>query len=395
MLFSKQYRLDKSNLLWEIKNDMDKLKVASTFTKLCRLLILLSLVGCVSNNKNSGMSATLISSNTPSNDIAFSFVFVGCNRVDRGDVHNVGPSTANEYALTRIISEVASLPNKPDVFFFLGDLVVGESTNDAVNQQLTAWNGLFDSITAKHPLTGTEFVAVPGNHEMLAWVQSANGEFPLAGSTDIWMNQLSSYMPTDRTKIVGDAADVNQMTFSFVRGNVAFIVMNTDTYNPPSNGHPNGQESVTPTGWIVAQVQQYRALASIGHIFVLGHKPIYIDNKLAEGHDGLLDGTELWDAFKANNVNSVLSAHKHYYARMHPDGSDGGPHQVIAGNAGSPASGSSPHFYGFTEISVTTNGDVQLNSHGFDIGTPYYTAPNPETATTVRDAAVLNWTGSN
>ena len=52
-----------------------------------------------------------------------------------------------------------------------------------------------------------------------------------------------AWEPADRDFIVGNENKLyNDMTFSFVRKNVAFIVMNTDTYNPPTPEYPHGRE---------------------------------------------------------------------------------------------------------------------------------------------------------
>ena len=63
--------------------------------------------------------------------------------------------------------------------------------------------------------------------------------------------------------------------------------------------------------------------------------------------------------------------------------------QIIAGNGGSPYGGAT--FFGYTIINILSNGEVELQSKGFDIGEPYYQAV-PENKMTVRDSTILTWT---
>lgn len=134
----------------------------------------------------------------------FSFSFVGCNRVNWGDVTDSIPSTANRGVLERIFKELVAEKQQTELFFFLGDLVLAESTLPNLNTQLAAWKKLYDA----NPISksGIEMVAVPGNHEMLYSEKDASGkykEYPLKGATDIWMKYMGEYMPKNRDTIAG------------------------------------------------------------------------------------------------------------------------------------------------------------------------------------------------
>ncbi|MEM7186140.1 MAG: metallophosphoesterase [Bacteroidota bacterium] len=327
--------------------------------------------------------------------VIFSFSFMGCNRVDRGDVQDSVPSTANKYVLERILAEMAQQENKPELFFFLGDLVLAESTTEKLNHQLEAWVSLYDS-TSFHN-SGIELVAVPGNHEMLyaREVFDKNGkngkwkEFPLAGSTDIWLNYMKEHMPKDRDTVASTDTLDNRLTFSFIRHNVGFVVMNTDSYNPPNKKNPYGLEGMIPTDWIIQKIDEYKANPNIDHVFVLGHKPYYVDGKPNTGHHGIPEGPILWPAMESAGVVAMLSAHLHDYQRLQPinDSLGGGTYQVIAGNGGS--SGTAP-FFGYSTISIMSSGAAVLHSVGFCKGDPY-TTPVPENATTTRDSTQLTW----
>ena len=374
--------------------------------KLTYALLIVSIIAFFPNCKYDVKDSAKIEKETEVKDsVLFSFSFVGCNRVNRGDTVTTIPSTANLYALQRIFKEVNALEQQPELFFFLGDLVLGESNNKDLDRQLDAWMKIYeeDSISKSK----IELVAVPGNHEMLYAKQvlkkkkkdkkksklkkkdSTWKEFPLLGSTDTWLNHMKDYMPKDRVTAPSVDTLDNRLTFSFTRHNVGFVVMNTDSYNPPTKKHPYGVEGIVPTQWIINKVNEFQADATIDHIFVLGHKPYYVAGKGETGHDGLPAGPVLWPALQDARVNAMLSAHKHDYQRWQPinDSLGGGTYQVIAGNGGS--EGKAP-FFGYSTISIMKNGKVNLNSVGFCIGDPYTEAVSHH-PTLPRDIVTLTW----
>ncbi len=352
---------------------------------------------CTSNKKNKVNKDTKELVTITKDSLIYSFVFLGCNRVDRHqeyDTTATNASTANLYVMKRIWNEVASLDNKPDLFFFLGDMVLGESTTKKLDSQLKAWVDLYkDTSFSSISSSGIETVAVPGNHEMLYYHDYGvknHDEWPLAGATDLWMNHMGQFMPKDRDVVTGNDSINNQMTFAFTRKNIGFVLMNTDTYNTPTSKNPYGLEGQIPTNWIINKVEEYKNNPSIDHVFVLGHKPYYVfDNGKATpktGHKGLPEGPVLWPKLRDNNVIAMLSAHKHDYQRMQPNGDK--TYQVIAGNAGSPGEAV---FFGYTKIDIMSSGEIQLTSMGFDKGNPYYMAV-PKNPTTIRDQTILTWT---
>lgn len=324
--------------------------------------------------------------------ILFSFSFMGCNRVNRGDTTSSVPSTANKYALQRIFSELTAKEDQPELFFFLGDLVLAESTLPNLDSQLKAWDSLYKSDAFSS--SNIELVAVPGNHEMLYSKEVKPNkwkEFPLKGSTDIWLTHMKSYMPVGRkTAPSSDTLD-NRLTFSFKRHNVGFVVMNSDSYNPdrPSNPYGLGLEGQVPVTWVNDQVKAFKADTEVDHIFVLAHRPYYVDGTIETGHSGLPQGGELWPVFQENKVVALLSAHVHDYQRWQPinDSLGGGTYQIVAGNGGS--EGAAP-FFGYSTISVMSSGKLAFDSVGFCIGNPY-TSAVPDHPTTSRDKITLTW----
>ncbi len=356
------------------------------------LLIIFVVTSCNTRKKDKIIKEEFKEVSKKQDSIVFSFTFLGCNRVDRhqvGDTTATNASTANLSAMKRIWTEISDLKRKPDLFFFLGDMVLAESTTTKLENQLIAWKKLYYN-TSFSPISKSniEMVAIPGNHEMLYWHDynvPHHDEWPLKGATQIWMKHMAEYMPKDRDYIKGNDSINNQMTFAFTRKNIGFVLMNTDTYNSPTKENPYGLEGQIPTQWIINKVGEYKKDPKIDHVFVLGHKPYYVSGKPETGHKGFPEGPVLWPKLVENKVVAMLSAHLHDYQRMQPGNK--GTYQVIAGNSGSPGSAT---FFGYSKIDIMSNGDVKLSSIGYDKGNPYYKAM-PNSPSTVRDETVLTW----
>jgi len=336
--------------------------------------------------------------------IVNSFVFVGCNRLWWKDVEP-NTSSANTNVLKNIFERVAQSPIETDYFFFLGDIVNGEATNEVLESQLKYWNQDYDNgVFSDFKSTGIELIAVPGNHEMLD-----EDETPLAGTTDTWMKYMGKYMPEKRDRIPNSPD--NRATYGFTDGNIAFIVLNTDTYNTIDE---TGIESLIPYNWVQKQVEKYHADPTIDHIFVLGHRPFYTncldygDTLLCPSdnphecvrnttHSGVRwpeNSNPLWQSFEDNNVISMLSAHVHQYQRLQPNQKT---YQLVAGNGGSPLDhDTAPEFFGYTRINIWASGRVEMVSEGYDAPYPYNRPINPstnkDTTWTVRDSLFnMSW----
>jgi hypothetical protein len=360
------------------------------------ILILLTAIiySCNSKKKASDTLMTKQKNSTEKkmDSVVFSFTFLGCNRVDRkqvGDTTATNASTANLSAMKRIWTEIAELKRKPDLFLFLGDMVLAETNTNNLENQLIAWKELYYN-TKFSPISTSniEMVAAPGNHEMLYWHDynvPNHDEWPLKGATQIWMKHMSEYMPKNRNHVQGKDSINNQMTFSFTRKNIGFILMNTDTYNEPTTTNPYGLEGQIPTQWIINKVEEYRKDPKIDHVFVLGHKPYYVSGKPETGHAGFPEGPVLWPKLVENKVIAMLSSHLHDYQRMQP--ANEGTYQIIAGNSGSPGSAT---FFGYTIIDIMSSGEIILTSMGYDKGDPYYKAM-PNSPSTIRDLTNLTW----
>ncbi len=149
-----------------------KLKQLSTF--IITTLFLASCGGSGSEtDSNSGDSTTVNTDLIISDSVLLSFAFVGCNRIDRKDTANwaaTDSSSANLNVLKRVMHEVMELDRQPDLFFFLGDIVLAETNLLRLNNELDHWVKLYNDTAQTGPMSATpsiEVVAVPGNHEML------------------------------------------------------------------------------------------------------------------------------------------------------------------------------------------------------------------------------------
>lgn len=319
--------------------------------------------------------------------VVFSFAFNGCNRVGWEVSSSDNPSMANHVALDSIFSDMQRQNPKPDLFFNLGDIVRAEQYDvQVLDDQLKAWVGL-PAVKNFVANSGIQMIAVPGNHELLKSKKN-QPEYPLAGSTQVWSKYMSGFMPSVRETAPDANGWLNELTYSFTQKNIAFIVMNTDTYNPPVAPATEGEEGQIPLSWITGQLTKYQNDTSIDHIFVLGHRSYYVYGTPTTGHGGLPDGQALWDAMTDAKAVAWLGAHTHDYNRY--QGATGGVTQIIAGNAGSPGSSG---FFGYTQITVYASGKITLDSRGYCVDESTYKAPAAYPMVT-QDYSELKWTGN-
>lgn len=369
-----------------------ELPIKSLFNCFIVLVFGYTLMSCKPKKTNTFLTEEVIVKSEKNDSIAYSFSFFGCNRIEIFDSYNhhaTNGSTANLYALKRIFSELLKEERKPDLLFLLGDIVLGETNTTNLDHQLRDWVALYnDHSFSSISTSNIEVIAVPGNHEML--YAKINlllelHEYPLKGATEIWMKHMSKFMPEDRDQISGTDSIANQLTFSFRRNKIGFILLNTDTFNEPTPQDPHGVEGQIPLDWVVEKLDEYQKDASIEHIFVLGHRPYYIAGKPETGHSGLPSGPILWPKLNKAKVVAMLSAHLHDYQRMQPGNK--GTYQIISGNGGSKGPAT---FFGYSTINILKNGAVELITKGYDLGTKYYdSVPNHQFK--LRDYTSLSW----
>lgn len=319
------------------------------------------------------------------NGVAFSFVVVGCNRVDKADTSTLSnASTANVEELERTFADVAAISPKPKYFFFAGDEVFGFTADSvALANELTAWRAIYEA----SPLasSGIEPVTLPGNHEVQ---NAAKAAYPAAERT--WLRVMAPYLTHagDGPAAGGAdklATDQRRLSYSFDYQDTHFVLLNTD---------PVGADWHVPTNWVQSDIAAARSKGA-KHVFVIGHKPAYPYPTAPT--DGLSEDPAARDAFwnvlANNHVEAMFAAHNHVYYRAQPTGNTW---MVVAGNGGSrldsgldPSIPSTGLYYGYTLVTVTNSGHVIVRSFGRDIPASYVA---PVTApTTLRDSLDATW----
>lgn len=372
------------------KSIVEPLIIKIDYMKNYSFLVLLTLLfayGCADEVKNNNVKNNANNINVATDSVVFSFAFNGCNRVGWEVSSSDNPSMANHVALDSIFSDMQRQNPKPDLFFNLGDIVRAEQPDlQILDDQLSAWVKL-PAVTNFVANSGIKMITVPGNHELLKSGKN-KPEYPLAGSTAVWSKYMSPFTPATRTIAPDSLGWQNQLTYSFTKHNIAFIVMNTDTYNPPVAPATEGEEGQIPLTWIEGQLKQFKKDSTIDHIFVLGHRSYYIYGTPTTDHGGLPDGKALWDAMDAANAVAWLGAHTHDYNRYQDTA--GGVTQIIAGNAGSPGDSA---FFGYSQITVYSSGKIALESRGYCVEETIYKNPASHPMMT-QDVSDLKWTGN-
>ncbi len=328
------------------------------------------------------LSISLVSCQRASDPVEYSFVVIGCNRVDKADVNtSTNPSTANLAQLDRTYQEIATMTPKPDYLFFAGDMIFGyEMDTTKLAAMLAAWRTHWEASPAAK--AGITLVAIPGNHET---EDTGKRSFPAAEVQ--WLKVMAPYIRGNNGPTAHGAdslaTDQSRLTYSFNHKDAHFVVMNTD---------PVGQDSHVPAHWIADDLANARK-AGAKHLFAIGHKPAFAFDG---GSGGLMSPNrgEFWAGMEANHAEAMLSAHNHVYRRFQPHHS--GTWMVIAGNGGSPLEkevAANEHFYGYTVVSVLKSGRVISKSYGRDLPAEGYAAPAPTQTypTTLRDSLEITW----
>ncbi|HSZ71919.1 MAG TPA: T9SS type A sorting domain-containing protein [Cytophagaceae bacterium] len=316
----------------------------------------------------------------------YSFVTVGCNRVDDPDSTANQPSTANVYQLNRLFSEVASLNPLPDYLFFTGDMVIGYKTDTVrLANQLRGWIAVYKA----SPLFGTsvQLVAIPGNHETQ---DKAAGKLSFPAAERTYVREMAAYIrgangPVATGLVAGTdslTTDQSKLTYSFDHKGSHFVILNTD---------PVGRDSRVPTYWIDNDIRTARTNGA-KHIFAFGHKPAY--PSVLTVTDGLVaypyQRNVFWNTMENNQCEAMFSAHNHLWEKQQPH--TGKTWQIIAGNGGSSLQSGTAHpYFGYTLVNVYTYGTVTAVSYGRDLNATNYSYAADGNPTTLRDKADITF----
>ena len=312
--------------------------------------------------------------------VLFSFVTVGCNRLEKEDATSDNPSTANIVQLKRTFQDISELSPLPKYFFFTGDMVIGYTEGDTalLRTQLQAWVDLY--LQSGLPEKGVEMIPTLGNHESLY----KKGRPCDINAEKVWLSVMKPLIknfngPKEGTD--GLTSDQSGLSYSFNYKNTHFLVLNTDG---------SGRESSVPVNWITKDLSANHQNKEIEHAFAFGHKPAYP----APGEDGIDSNREardsFWNAMEDYGCQAFFSAHNHLYyqGQLHA----GKTWQIVAGNGGSKLSktvkADSDKFYGYTLVEVLINGDVHIKSMGRNLSPDGYNKPSTS-ATTERAHVII------
>jgi len=221
----------------------------------------------------------------------------------------------------------AALADGVDLVIFPGDLVLGSSVAETLEDELLAWRDTMEILYA----AGVRVLPVRGNHD--------------DGAFEPWDAVFSGpYAISD----AGPEGEVNK-TFAIEHENALFLGF--DLYFTP---HRVNQ------AWLDEQL----AATSAEHIFAFAHEPAYA----AYHPDCLDDYPDERNAFIHSLIaaggRTYFSGHDHFYARAAVQETDAGPelYQLIVATAGAPP-------YVFDHDYGGDNGDASVTDVSSD--TPY------------------------
>jgi hypothetical protein len=323
-------------------------------------------------------------------EIAYSFVFMGCNRVLKGDKSPDNPSTANLPQLERSFTEIAALRPRPDFVVFTGDLVLGLTADlNEFRNQLDSWIDVYRNSDLGQDAK-IRLIAMPGNHESLIGDKGSQTSNP--GAEAVWLTEMQPFIAGNNGPGAGGPdnlqTDQSQLTYSFNFHHSHFVLLNTD---------PFGAVATVPINWIHQDLMDAASDRHLKHVFVMGHKPAFTP-PFASSEQSLDTNPDLrnlfWDELNSAGVGYYLVAHAHVWdfsTPVSPTSSARHTVQIIAGNAGTKLddgwalSGADPYF-GFTLVQVLKNGKVVVKSYGRDFDPTNYLAPSPpdQFPTTIR-----------
>lgn len=315
----------------------------------------------------------------------YSFITVGCNRVNDADSTANKPSTANVYQLNRLFTEVSNISPLPDYLFFTGDLVIGYKKDTVkLAEQLRGWISLYKA----SPLFGktTKLVVIPGNHETQ---DKAAGKLSFSAAERTFVREMAEFImgsngPTATGLVAGTdslTTDQSKLTYSFDHKGSHFVILNTD---------PVGRDSRVPNNWIDNDMATAKTNGA-KHVFVFGHKPAY--SSVLKPTDGLAiypsQRNIFWNILENNKAEAMFAAHNHLWEKQQPHSDK--TWQIIAGNGGSSLESATPNLYfGYTLVNIYTDGKVIVESYGRDLNATNYSYAADNNPTTLRETVNIS-----
>src|SRR6266478_3846556 len=343
-------------------------------------LAMLALV-FIASAANAASPDDFVAESRDAHKVAYSFVFMGCNRVFKGDKSVNNPSTANLAQLLRSFTEIAALKPRPRFVVFTGDLVLGLTSDlSELTSQLQAWVDVYRNSDLGHN-SKIQLIALPGNHESLVGEKGSQKSNP--GAEAVWLTVMQPFIAGNNGPGIGGPdnlqSDQSQLTYSFDFRDSHFVMLNTD---------PFGAVATVPINWIHQDLAAAAGDAHLKHTFVLAHKQAFTPAN-ADSEQALDSNPDLrnqfWDELNNAGVGYYLVAHAHLWRASQPVSPISMLQhtvQIIAGNGGSKpdplwVKAGENFYYGFTVVQVLKNGEVVMKSYGRDFDKSNYLAPSP------------------
>jgi hypothetical protein len=337
------------------------------------LPLVISLVACTGHSTKGPKDADR-GSNDP---VVSSFVFFGGCRLavaDLDPVHN--PSSANLPELQQTLADLAALPDPPQFWFFVGDLINGFGPSTTLTAQLDGWAQVYSASAAS---TKLELVPIVGNHEVLSKHTAFGMDIELSNpvANAAWLAWVKAKRfatragngPTNAPPNI-DALqdDESSLTYSFDNGGSHYVVLNTDSWTTT----PDPSTGSTQIGWIAlhwleTDLAAAEANPAIKGIYLFGHKPLVSPSGSTDSAHAInpaLAPTMAQLIDKTPKVRGYFTSHVHEWWPSQLPGR--GTYQIIAGNGGSPMEPAwtepSPYF-GFTLVRTYASGKVGVISY--------------------------------
>ncbi|MDX8400316.1 MAG: hypothetical protein R8K20_08730 [Gallionellaceae bacterium] len=184
------------------------------------------------------------SNKAAASSVYYSFVFFGCNRLDKeGAKATESESTANVAQLRQSFQDIANLSTMPRYVFLGGDIVKAKKPGTKVlSKQLNAWVELVND-PQQNPLLNTKvrLVALTGNHELLINQEDGDNckyaQCPNPPAYTFWQKFMGK---KSNNFIVGKNGpkkggkdglldNESKLSYSFRNKDMKFIILNTDT----------------------------------------------------------------------------------------------------------------------------------------------------------------------
>ncbi|MFA5879669.1 MAG: metallophosphoesterase [Candidatus Margulisiibacteriota bacterium] len=341
------------------------------FSVLILLCVLLFVTGC-GNSSSSGDS------------IKFRFAITGDVQVKES--LSGYPSATNVPQLRQTMIDINNANNpKPQFVMIDGDIVMNlvDDNGAALKAELNAWQTVYSGL----PITNkVQLLPVLGNHETNFKNSTLDVEAPNPGAITEWLswfsqngyNFVSGNGPTVTTPNLDCLVrDESNLTYSFNKENIHFVIINTDTLNTntaPTTGYV--LSGWIPINWIEKDVQAAQLNSSISTIIIVGHKPVEAPSYSSES-DTIINtsqypfATRLSTLMGANSkVKLYLASHSHSWDAIKLNNGNS-VWEIVVGNGGADIEPSwtplGGVYFGYSMIDIYESGKIIISDYGRDL----------------------------